>query len=293
MSTPLWTSKSWAYWPSPVGISARIVGAASTSTPPLGDVVQSGVITQGVVSEVTQLGQRLDAGKTTADEHKSQVLAAALGVRLDRRQEAQQTVAQVEGIEDGGAAHRVLRQPGDGEGAGDSAHANDDVVVPDAEAQAPVGLDLGVTVLEREVSDPPLDNFGVGAYHRQRRHHVAHLDDTRRYLGQHGSEKHRILWVDYRRSPPAEEPCHICPSKAPAHDEHSAPGRPRRIRRAHTHGTAPSRSGSDRVPHGAVSGPPDGSSGPPRYLLVLIGLILIGACKAMSWSLNRGDNVRA
>jgi hypothetical protein len=102
--------------------------------PPLGDVAQGGVVPEGVVAEVAQLGESLDAGIPAPHEDEREMLRTPSVVRLHRSglEEAQQLIAKVEGVEDGAATHRVVGQPGNWKSAGHRPHRHHDVVEVDA-----------------------------------------------------------------------------------------------------------------------------------------------------------------
>ncbi len=109
---------------------------------------QRRVIAQGILGQVAQLGERLDARVATTNEHECQVPSAPLRIWFHRSRghQPQQLVAQVESVETPCAAHGMVDQAGDRERAGDGTHADDDVVVLNGEPQASVGCDRGTTI---------------------------------------------------------------------------------------------------------------------------------------------------
>ena len=96
----------------------------------------------GVAGEVFELGQRLHAGVSTADEAEGEEAAArlAIGRRLGPVHARQHVVAEVDGLGHGLEPHAALVQSGHGQDARDRSQRDDDVVVIEHGAAREGGL---------------------------------------------------------------------------------------------------------------------------------------------------------
>ena len=204
--------------------------------PPLGHVAERRVVVDGVLDELPQLGQRLDARVAGTDEDEDEVAARVARVGLGEVELAEHVVAQADGVAEVLERHRVLGQPRDRQHPGDRTQGDH---------EAPVGhLDVPELGLDRDRPrglvqrrDPAAELLGVRAHHPQRHVGVPRLERAGGDLGQQRREEHRALGADDRGL--AEQPRHVRAAEPAADDQRAAPRREHHGRR--TRHVAPAR----------------------------------------------------
>ncbi len=161
-------------------------------------LADAGVVPDRGAGQVFHLGDALDAGEAATHNHEGQGLGAGSGVRDGGSgfDALQHLVAEGHGLFDGLQADALVRQPLDGERAGDGARGNHNVEVGNLDVLSTVrGCHNGCAVRVVDRSDAALDEFSLLQVLAVRDHCVAGFDVAACYFGQEGLVGHVGQWI--------------------------------------------------------------------------------------------------
>ena len=88
-------------------------GTGVDKDPPLAHVSEGGVVPDGVLDELPQLGERFDSCVAGSDEDEGEVAPRVARIRLGEVELTKDVVAQVDGVGEVLERHRVVGQPRD------------------------------------------------------------------------------------------------------------------------------------------------------------------------------------
>jgi hypothetical protein len=191
--------------------------------PALAGVAELRVVAERVAHEVGQLGERLDACVTGADEDERELpLAVDRGGRGGGCLEpAQHVIAQMDGVGERLEPERVLGEARDRQRPGDGPQSDDELRVRDR-PETVVGLDLDPPALGVELAGSTEQELGVRAHHPQRHDDVTRLERPGRRLRQQRRVQHEVLGGDDRRAAFAEQARDVAPGEPAAEHERAA-----------------------------------------------------------------------